>query len=125
MAGLAPRHLAALTQIVLHGPMSVSALTEILGVALTTTSLLVTQLAETGLVERQEDVADHRRTLASVRQSRADEVLELVGAHLQPLHRTLDRLGRRRGEALLVGLGVLVEELNRQSTPPDSGREAS
>lgn len=117
IAALAPRHLAALTQVVLHGPLSVSALTERLGVALTTTSLLVIQLAEVGLVERREDESDHRRTLVSVRQARSDEVLELVSAHLQPLRRTLERLGRHRGEALLEGLGVLVEELNRQSTP--------
>ena len=117
VAPLAPRHLAALTQVVLHGPLSVSTLTERLGIALTTASLLVTQLADAGLVERREDAADHRRTLASVRQSRSDEVLQLVNAHLQPLQRTLDRLGRQRGEALLEGLDVLVQELDRRPAP--------
>ena len=109
---MAPRHLAALTQVVVHGPLSVSELAARLGVALTTTSLLVTQLAESGLVERSEDASDHRRTLASVRRSRSDEVIRLVNAHLHPLRCTLARLGPGRGATLLEGLGVLVEELS-------------
>ncbi len=85
--------------------------------ALTTTSLVVTQLADAGLLERREDAADHRRTLVSVRQSRSDEVLQVVNTHLQPLQRTLDRLGRQQGEVLLEGLNVLVQELARQPAP--------
>ncbi len=115
LASLAPRHLAALTQVVFHGPLTVSALAERLGVALTTTSLLVSQLADAGLVERREDAADHRRTLASIRPDRSEEVLRLVDAHLQPLRRTLERLGRRRAGALLEDLDVLTQELSRRS----------
>lgn len=85
--------------------------------ALTTTSLLVTQLADAGLLERSEDAADRRRTLVAVRQSGSDEVLQIVNVHLQPLQRTLDRLGRQQAEALLEGLNVLVQELDHRPAP--------
>lgn len=116
-ASLAPRHLAALTQVVLHGPLSVSELTDRLGVALTTTSLLVAQLVETGLLERNEDTSDHRRTIVSVAGARNGEARRLLDIHLQPLRRALARLGPGPAGVLLECLGVLVEELGREPAP--------
>ena len=49
---LAPRHLGAFAVITMKGPISISELAARAGFALSTTSLLVTQLAEVGLVER-------------------------------------------------------------------------
>src|SRR5271154_5047346 len=76
---LAPRHLGAFAIIALEGPLSVSELAERGSFALSTTSLLVTQLAEAELVERHEDETDRRRTVVSVAPNyrrMSEEVLE-------------------------------------------------
>ncbi len=52
---LAPRHLKTFAIVAMHGPLSVSALAQREGCATTTASLLATQLADAGLVERRED----------------------------------------------------------------------
>ena len=62
----APRHIMALFHLAVSGPMSVSELATHLGVTLTTASLSVTQMAAAGLVIREEDPTDHRRTIVSI-----------------------------------------------------------
>jgi len=110
---LAPRHLSAFAVIALFGPLTVSELAEREGFALSTTSLLVTQLSEAGLVERCEDAADRRRTVVSVATAHRHESQVVLEAKLSPIRRALDRLGPAGSRALVQGMRVLVEEFTR------------
>ncbi|MGP8058317.1 MAG: MarR family winged helix-turn-helix transcriptional regulator [Acidimicrobiales bacterium] len=108
---LAPRHLGAFAVISMEGPISISELAAREGFALSTTSLLVTQLAEVGLVERYEDDQDRRRTLVSIapRYRRVSE--EVLAAKLAPLRRAVARMGAQRARALVEGLEMVAEEV--------------
>lgn len=108
---LAPRHLAALAIVVLEGPLTVTELAHREGLALTTASLLVSQLAEAGLVERREDAVDRRRTVVSVAPEHRQESAAVLEARLAPLRRALDRMGPERAAVLLEGLEIVTEEL--------------
>jgi len=119
---LAPRHLGVFAVIALDGPLTVSELARHEGVALSTASLLVTQLAEAGLVERHEDSRDRRRTVVSVAPEHRRESEEVLESKLAPLRRALVRMGDRRAQALLEGLAVLAEEVARPGpAQPASG----
>jgi DNA-binding MarR family transcriptional regulator len=108
---LAPRHVGALAVVALYGPLTVSELASREGLALSTASLLVTQLSEAGLVERSEDPDDRRRTVVSVAPAFRRESLAALESKLAPIRRALVRMGTRRATAMLEGLAVLVEEI--------------
>lgn len=114
---LAPRHLSAFTVIALEGPMTVSELAAHEGLAVSTASLLATQLADAGLVERREDERDRRRTVVSVAPAHRKESEELLESKLAPMRRALSRLGGARTQALFEGLAVVAEEMAAAPTP--------
>jgi len=116
---LAPRHLTAFALVALEGPMTVSELAAREGLAVSTASLLVTQLSEAGLVERREDVADRRRTVVSVSPAHRAESEEALAGVLAPLRRAVDRLGPKRAAVLVELLGVLADEMNRDEAGLD------
>ncbi|MGO9457825.1 MAG: MarR family winged helix-turn-helix transcriptional regulator [Acidimicrobiales bacterium] len=107
---LAPRHMSAFAVVALDGPLTVSELAQREGLALSTASLLVTQLGEAGLVERHEDAADRRRTVVSVAPRHRRESEAVLESKLAPLRRALARMGPERAAAMLEGLQILVEE---------------
>lgn len=107
---LAPRHVGALAVVALYGPLTVSELASREGLALSTASLLVTQLSQAGLVERNEDAEDRRRTVVSVAPAFRRESEAALESKLAPIRRALSRMGSRRATAMLEGLAVLVEE---------------
>lgn len=128
---LAPRHLSAFAVIALGGPMTVSELAAHEGLAVSTASLLATQLAEVGLVERREDAGDRRRTVVSVAAAHRRESFEVLESKLAPLRRALARLGEEGSRALLAGLEVVAEEMaapapvRRGARRTDGAQEAS
>ena len=63
---LAPRHLSLLSYLVFDGPLTVSDIAERLQVAPTTVSLLVSEMAEKGVLTRREDEADRRRHIVAI-----------------------------------------------------------
>ncbi|RZQ61426.1 MarR family winged helix-turn-helix transcriptional regulator [Amycolatopsis suaedae] len=63
---LAPRHLSMLSLLLLDGPLTVSQLAGMLGVAPTTVSLLVSDLSRKGVLVRREDDADRRRRIVDI-----------------------------------------------------------
>ncbi|GAA0933092.1 MarR family winged helix-turn-helix transcriptional regulator [Virgisporangium ochraceum] len=63
---LAPRHLSMLSLLLLDGPLTVSELAGMLGVAPTTVSLLVGDLSRKGVLVRREDDADRRRRIVDI-----------------------------------------------------------
>src|SRR5215471_4917926 len=60
---LAPRHLSMLSLLLLDGPLTVSQLAEMLGVAPTTVSLIVSDLSRKGVLVRREDDGDRRKRI--------------------------------------------------------------
>lgn len=62
---LAPRHLTLFATL-LDGPLTVNELAAALRLAPTTVSLMVTDLADQGLLTREEDPSDRRRRLVSI-----------------------------------------------------------
>lgn len=63
---LAPRHLSLLSLLLLDGPLTVSQLAEMLGVAPTTVSLIVSDLSRRAVLVRREDDADRRRRIVDI-----------------------------------------------------------
>jgi DNA-binding MarR family transcriptional regulator len=63
---LAPRHLSLLSYLLFDGPMTVTELATRLQVAPTTASLMVGDLSRQGVLNRDEDPADRRRTIVSI-----------------------------------------------------------
>ncbi|MCA2216049.1 MarR family transcriptional regulator [Jidongwangia harbinensis] len=63
---LAPRHLSLLSLLLLDGPLTVSQLAEMLGVAPTTVSLIVSDLSRRAVLVRREDDADRRRRIIDI-----------------------------------------------------------
>ncbi|MET8847788.1 MarR family winged helix-turn-helix transcriptional regulator [Amycolatopsis sp. NPDC004625] len=63
---LAPRHLSLLSYLLFDGPMTVTELATRLQVAPTTASLMVGDLSRQGVLNREEDPADRRRTIVSI-----------------------------------------------------------
>ena len=123
---LAPRHLIVLAYLALAGPMSVSDLAGRMGVALTTASLQVGELATLGLVTRSEDTEDHRRTIVSVSLTNQSDIGRLLETRLAQLRRAAEQMGPERLAALTTGLGVLVAELAHQlpaSAPGNGGSQ--
>jgi len=58
-----PRHMQVLMQVYMVGRVTVSELAEQLRLSLASVSLIASQLASVGLLERHEDPQDHRRTV--------------------------------------------------------------
>jgi len=108
---LAPRHMTTFAIVAMHGPLSVSELARREGCATTTASLLATQLADAGLVERREDSLDRRKTVITVSPSFRKDSENVLRARLAPLRRALVRMGPDRARAMLEGLAVLAEEV--------------
>jgi len=108
---LAPRHLGAFAVISMEGPISISELAAREGFALSTTSLLVTQLAEVGLVERHEDDQDRRRTVVSIAPKSRRVSEAVLEAKLAPLRRAVARMGPQRARALVEGLEMVAKEV--------------
>lgn len=107
----APRHVAALMQVVADEGMSVSTLAARLGVSLATASQVVTDLETSGLVERIEDPTDRRRTLVQVAESHRALADTLLDTRLRPVQRALDRMRPAEQRAIVRGLELIAEEL--------------
>lgn len=108
----APRHLLALFYLSTKGNMSVSDLASLLGVTLTTASLSVTQMANAGLVEREEDPADHRRTIVSISERVRPMVEETIALKMEKLKIGLQSLGAKRAQALIEDIHHLIQAMD-------------
>jgi len=107
---LGERHFPPLIILSLEGPLSVTELADRLGLTVATTSLLVGELNRAGLVDRNEDEKDRRRTIVSL----CEEIRKVADAnlkeHLQPFRRTLERLSPTARANFMEGIRVLNEE---------------
>jgi DNA-binding MarR family transcriptional regulator len=78
---LAPRHITLLTNLLCEGPLTISRLSRRLKVAPTTVSLMVAELSRQGILDREEDPDDRRRTIVTIAEQHDDAVRRwLAGA---------------------------------------------
>ena len=110
-SSLAPRHVAALMQVVSDERLSVTTLSIRLGVSLATASQVVTDLEATGVVERIEDPTDRRRTLVQVAEAHRKLADALLDTRLRPVQRALDRMKPAEQRAVVKGLELIATEL--------------
>lgn len=108
----APRHIVALLQVASDGPIGMTDLAERLGISLATTSQVVSDLADWGVIERTNDPADRRRTYVAIAPAHRALALALLDSRLKPLQRALRRLQPAERDALVRGLHVLAEEFD-------------
>jgi DNA-binding MarR family transcriptional regulator len=76
---LAPRHLSMLAYLLFEGPLAVNELAARLEVAPATVSLMVGDLSRQGILLRQEDDADRRRTIVSIAEAHHDAINSWLG----------------------------------------------
>ncbi|WP_250289685.1 MarR family transcriptional regulator [Frankia sp. CiP1_Cm_nod1] len=107
---LTARHGAVLTQLLTGQQLSVTELAGRLGVTLSTASELVGNLSDAGLVERQEDPANRRRTLVSLQQEYRPAVLSFIAIRAAPLLRAMASLSPRDRAGFVAGLAAWGRE---------------
>jgi DNA-binding MarR family transcriptional regulator len=108
----APRHVAAMVQVALDGPLTISELAERLRVSLATTSQVVSDIEEWDLVTKTTDPADRRRTLVAITDTHRPLIRAMIEQRLKPLQRTLQRLEPDQRAAFVQGLAILADELD-------------
>ena len=102
------------------GPTPIGRLAATLGVGQSAASLLVSRLVRKGLVQRAEDPADRRQTLAALSQGGRDLVMELVNAGRNLLRPHLERLTDNDLGALTHGMQALARLARAAAAPADS-----
>jgi DNA-binding MarR family transcriptional regulator len=107
---LGPRHMPPLFALAMGGPTSVGELAARIGLAPTTTSLLVNELSRVGLVERREDDRDRRRTIVDVSDHIRGPLAEYGSKRVAMVRRALDPLAPEARAHFVQGLRALVEE---------------
>jgi DNA-binding MarR family transcriptional regulator len=113
---LGPRHIPVLVVLMLDGPQTVGELARRLGLSLATLSLMSSELARAGLVERHEDEQDRRCTRVSIAERYRRRLTPFVEQRLAPLRRALERMPPELREAFLAGWHVLAEEVERSQS---------
>jgi DNA-binding MarR family transcriptional regulator len=112
-APLGPRHVAALEQL-REGPLTVSELAARLDLTLPTVSGVLADLDRAGLVDRQADPADRRRTIVRIVPAQTALVREWLDGAAGPLARVLDQLAPSEQAAFLKAMDLLETELRAQ-----------
>jgi DNA-binding MarR family transcriptional regulator len=91
--------------------ITVTDLARRLGLSLSTVSELVGDLSRAGLVERQEDPANRRRTLVSLTERHRPTFEAFVAARAAPLLRVLENLSPRDRKGFSAGLSAWAREV--------------
>ncbi|RMI30636.1 MarR family winged helix-turn-helix transcriptional regulator [Nocardia stercoris] len=110
-AGLGPRHGAVLAYVWSSGPVGVGELARQLSLSLTNTSQLSGELTRAGWLRRDNDPADHRRTLLSVPPERHHEFGLFLDRRTDVLMRAVARLTPAERDGFLAGLNAWADEI--------------
>jgi DNA-binding MarR family transcriptional regulator len=105
---LGERHVAALVSLAIAGPATVSELAGRLDMTLAHASLVVGELADAGLVDRDHDEEDRRRIIVSLSDAAVPAVEQMRSRHAGPLLRFLSGLTDEEGERFIDQLSELV-----------------
>jgi DNA-binding MarR family transcriptional regulator len=112
---LTARHGAVLAQLVAQQLISVTDLARRLGVSLSTASELVGDLSRAGVVERQEDPANRRRTLVALAEQHRPAFEAFIAARAAPLLRVMESLSPRDRKGFSAGLAAWAREVQRET----------
>jgi DNA-binding MarR family transcriptional regulator len=112
-AGLGPRHASPILTLAFadEAALSVSELSQRIGLSLATTSQLVGELSRAGLLERAEDERDRRRTLVRIPDAYRPHIQAMLNDHISPMHRALQRMSPQVRRHFLDGFRVLRDEV--------------
>jgi DNA-binding MarR family transcriptional regulator len=113
---MGPRHIPPLLAIAMAGPLSVTELSQRLGLQLSTTSTVVGELSRAGLLERVEDDTDRRRTIIHIPEEYRDELASWLRRATTPIRETLKRLTPKARANFMEGWRILDEESSRGGT---------
>ncbi|MFE9328750.1 MarR family winged helix-turn-helix transcriptional regulator [Nocardia sp. NPDC052278] len=108
--GLGPRHGAVMVQLLACHTASVSDLAHRLHVSLSTASELTGDLSRAGLLTRNEDPANRRRTLVSAPEHVRSIFEEFLTVRSAALLKAIAQLSSRDREGFLVGLREWAEQ---------------
>gem|GEM_PF-1601571 len=113
-AGLTPRHMLVLMELLVRGPMSVSALAATAGSNLASISLAASQLEAAGMVLREEDPLDHRRTIVRITERGREVARSFLATRAAPLANAMARLKPGRAELLVELLGEVADAVRAE-----------
>jgi DNA-binding MarR family transcriptional regulator len=108
---LGDRHVALLVSLAVSGPATVSELARRLDMGVAHASLVVGELAEARLVERQHDERDRRRVIVSLSDKAKPAMAQMGNRHAAALRRFLSKLDDAQAEAFIDQLTDLVAHL--------------
>ncbi|CNG17364.1 Benzoate anaerobic degradation regulator [Mycobacterium tuberculosis] len=122
-AGLGPRHVPALIQLVLHGPAPVGVLARRMALNPATVSQLVGELQRGGFVDRRPDERDRRRMIVSLAEAHREAAERFAWRRLRPLRATLEALTPTERRHFLHGWRTLAENMERRGPQAAGGTE--
>ena len=111
---LGDRHISALISLAVAGPATVSELAERMDMSIAHASLVVSELAGAGLVER-----DRRRIIVSLSAAARPAVAEMRNRHAAPLGRFLAELDDDEADRFIDQLTTLIACLRDQPASVD------
>jgi DNA-binding MarR family transcriptional regulator len=117
---LAPRHLTLLAHLIFDGPMSVGQLARRLGIAPSTVSLMVSDLSDQGILERENDGADRRRTIVRIADEHRPAVQDWLASGGQAWRAALEPLTPTQRRVVIDTLQTYYEQ-----TRPDGRGDIS
>jgi MarR family transcriptional regulator, organic hydroperoxide resistance regulator len=122
---LGDRHISVLVSLGVAGPATVSELAERLDMTAAHASLVVGELAEAGLIDRNHDEVDRRRIIVSLSEKARPAVAEMRDRNAAPLRRFLADLDDAEAERFIDQLATLIVYLRGDPEPAieDSGNK--
>jgi DNA-binding MarR family transcriptional regulator len=114
---LGPRHISVLVSLGVGGPATVSDLARRLDMSTAHASLVVGELAEAGLVDRDHDELDRRRIIVSLSEKAKPAVAEMRNRNAAPLRRFLADLDDAEAERFIDQLATLIGYLRGEPEP--------
>jgi DNA-binding MarR family transcriptional regulator len=111
---LAARHFHAMIPLAVDGPMTVNDLAGKLVLAPASTSQLVSELVEAGLITRETDPDDHRRARVSLRQHLVSKVAAVAKARLQPFRAALIQIPVCERNTFIEGWKILIASMEAE-----------
>jgi MarR family transcriptional regulator, organic hydroperoxide resistance regulator len=112
-SGLTGPQVNVIACLVTRGPMTLTDLSRTLGMSHSTASGIVDRLQERGLLQRNEDATDRRRTLIGITESVSRYVRQLEAGPAGRLVAALDKAKPGQRRLITTGLKTLRTLLNR------------
>lgn len=108
-----------LTTLLMSGPGTVSGLAQRVGISVAHASLVIGELAEAGLVERETDPSDRRRVVVSLSPEAEPAVDEMRRRQIEPLERFLSELDHGEGSTFVGHFKRLVALMAEERSQAD------